>query len=173
VLSGLLRAQQPLAWGFVDFAACLILLFLVSGALRHSRDEDTPLIHAYISLPALMVTAVALVALFLLAFLQYGAVDLVMKIVDNHRYQEIVSQYGNVSPAYFARTISSRLVAVFFLSQFEIFALIVAGALDLFWRQVRNSRQMFAAILTVGTLVACGVSALSEFGFVDYLFHVR
>jgi hypothetical protein len=173
VLSGLLRTQQPLAWGFSDFGACLVILFLVSGALRHARDEDTQLLHAYISLPALIATAIVLVTLFLVVYLQYGTVDLVMKIVDNHRNQELVSQYGSVSPGYFAHIISSRLVAIFFLSQFEVFALIVAGSLDLFWRQKRKSRQTFAAILTVGTLVLCGVSALSEFGFVEYLFHVR
>jgi len=173
VISGLLRVQQPLAWGFLDFAACLIIVFLVSGALRFSRDDDAPLIHAYVSLPALVVTALVVVALFLLVYLQYSAVDLVMKIVDNHRYQELVSQYGTVSPAYFARSISSQLVAIFFLSLAEFFALIIAGALCLFWRQKQNSRQSFAAILTVGALIGCGVSALSECSFVDYLLHVH
>jgi hypothetical protein len=173
VLSGLLQVQQPLAWCISDFAGCLVIVFLVSGALRHSRDEDTPLIHAYISLPALIVTAVVLVTLSLIMYLQYGTVDLVMKIVDSRRTQELVSQYGYVGPGYFARIISSRLVAIFFLSQFEFFALIVTGALDLFWRQKQNSRQTFATILTVGALIGCGVGALSEFSFVDYLLHVH
>jgi len=173
VISGLLRAQRPLIWGLLDFAVCLVIVFLVSGALRFSRDEDTPLIHAYVSLPALIVTAAVLVVLFLMVYIQYGTVDLVMKIVDTHRNHELVSQYGTVSPGYFAATISSRLVAIFFLSHLEFFALLIAGALDLFWRQKQNGRQAFATVLTLGALVGCGVSALSELGFVDYLRHVR
>ena len=173
VISGLLRAQRPLIWGLLDFAVCLVIVFLVSGALRFSRDEDTPLIHAYVSLPALIVTAAVLVVLFLMVYMQFGTVDLVMKIVDTHRNHELVSQYGTVSPGYFAATISSRLVAIFFLSHLEFFALLIAGALDLFWRQKQNSRQAFATVLTLGAFVGCGVSALSELGFVDYLRHVR
>ena len=173
VISGLLRVQQPLAWGFLDFAICLIVVFLVSGALRFWRDEDTPPIHAFVSLPALFVTGALVVALFLMVYLQFGTVDLVMKIVDNHRYQELVSQYGAVSPAYFARRISSQLVAVFFLSQFEFITLVIAGMLDLFWRQKQNSRQTFATVLAAGALVGCGVSTLNEFAFVGYLAHVR
>jgi hypothetical protein len=173
VVSGLLLAQRPLVMGFLDFAVCLIIVFLISGALRFSRDEDTPLIHAYVSLPALIVTALILVALFLVVYLQYGTVDLVMKIVDTPRNHELIAQYGRVSPAYFAAKISSRLVAIFFLSQLEFVVLIIAGALDLFWRQKQNSRQTFAAILTLGTLVGCGWSALDELGFVDYLLHVH
>jgi len=173
VISGLLRAQRPLIWGLLDFAVCLVIVFLVSGALRFSRDEDTPLIHAYVSLPALIVTAAVLVVLFLMVYMQFGTVDLVMKIVDTHRNHELVSQYGTVSPGYFAAAISSRLVAIFFLSHLEFFALLIAGALDLFWRQKQNSRQAFATVLTLGAFVGCGVSALSELGFVDYLRHVR
>jgi hypothetical protein len=30
VVSGLLKAQRPLAWGFIDLAACLVILVLVS-----------------------------------------------------------------------------------------------------------------------------------------------
>jgi len=173
VLSGLLQAQRPLGWGFLDFAVCMIALFLVSGALRYSRDEETPLIHAYVALPALIATSVFLVCLFLLVHLQYSTVDLVMKIVDTHRNQELISQYGSVSPGYFASAISSRLVAIFFLAHVQFFALIVAGALNLVWRQKQNSRQSFAVVLTAGALIGCGVSALSEFAFVDYLLHVR
>lgn len=173
VVSGLLRVQQPLAWGLLEVVICLIFIFLVSAAIRYSLDEDTPVIHAYISLPALIVTAVVVVSLFLTVYMQYGTVDLVMKIVDTHRNQELSSQYGTVSPGYFARSISFQLVAIFFLSQFEFFALIIAGAFDLFWRQKQNSRQSFATVLAVGALVGCGVSALSEFGFVDYLAHMH
>jgi hypothetical protein len=173
VLSGLFRVQRPLAWGLLEFVFCLIFIFLVSGAIRYSRDEDTPPIHAYISLPALIVTAITVAALFLMVYLQYGTVDLVMKIVDTPRNHELISQYGAVNPGHFAQIISSRLVAIFFLSQLEFFALIVSGALDLGWRQKQNSRQSFATMLTVGALVGCGVGALSEFGFVDYLLHVH
>ena len=173
VISALLRVQRPLVWGFLEFMVCLVMVFLVSGALRYSRDQETPLIHAYFSLPALIATAVVLITLFLLVYLQHSTVDLVMKIVDNRRYPELAAQYGTVSPAFFARTISSRLVAIFFLSQLEFFVLIIAGALDLLWRQTQNSRQAFARVLTVGALIGCGVSALSEFGFTDYLMHVR
>lgn len=173
VIAVLLRVQRPLAWAFIDFAACLTIVFLVSAFLRYSRDAETPLIHAYVSLPALIATALILVALLLIVYLQYSTVDLVMKIVDSHRNQELVSQYGIVGPAYYAAKISSRLVAIFFLSLFEFFALIIAGALDLFWRQKRSSRQAFATVLTVGALVGCGVSALNEFGFVDYLLHMH
>jgi len=172
VIAGLLRVQEPLAWGFLDCAACLIVLFLVSGALRYSMDEEGPFIHAYVALPALILTSVFLVCLFLMVYLQYGTVDLVMKIVDNHRHHEIVLQYGPVSPGYFAAKISFRLVAIFFLSQLEFVLLIIGGALVLFWRQKQNSRQPFATIITVGALISCGVSALSEFGFIDYLQHV-
>jgi len=173
VISGLLAAQQPLASGFVDFAFCLAIIFLIAGALRFSRDEDTPLIHAYVSLPALIATAVVLIALFLVVYMQYGTVDLVMKIVDTHRNHELIEQYGMVSPAYFARKISSRLVAIFFLSQVGFVILIVVGALDLFWRQKQINRQTFATILIVGAFVGSGVGALSELGFVDYLLHVH
>lgn len=173
VISGLLLAQRPLVLGFLDFAVCLLIVFMVSGALRFSRDEDTSLIHAFVSLPALIATAVVLVALFLVMYLQYGTVDLVMKIVDTHRNHELIAQYGMASPGYFAAKISSRLVAIFFLSQLEFVALIIVGALDLFWRQKQNSRQTFATILTIGAFVGCGVSALSELSFVHYLLHVR
>jgi hypothetical protein len=96
-----------------------------------------------------------------------------MKIVDTHRNHELISQYGMVSPGYFARIISSRFVAIFFLSQLEFLFLMAAGALNLFWRQTHDSRKAFATVLTLGALVGCGVSALSEFGFVDYLLHVH
>jgi hypothetical protein len=173
VLAALLRVQQPVAWGLLETLVCMILMILVSGAMRYSRDEEMPLLHAYIPIPALIFTTAALVVLFLIVFLQYSTVDLVMKIVDNHRYHELVSQYGAVGPAYFARTISSRLVAIFFVSQLEFVILIAAGVLNLFGRQKQNSNQRFATVLTVGTLIGCGVCALSEFGFIDYLFHVR
>ena len=173
VISGLLLTQRPLVLGFLDFAVCLIVVFMVSGALRFSRDADAPLIHAFVSLPALIATAAILVALFLVVYLQYGTVDLVMKIVDTHRNQELIAQYGMVSPGYFAAKISSRLVAIFFLSQLEFGVLIIVGALDLFWRQKQNSRHTFATILTIGAFVGCGVSALSELGFVNYLLRVR
>jgi hypothetical protein len=173
VLSGLFRVQRPLAWGLLEFAFCLIFIFLVAGALRYSRDEETPLIHAYVSLPALIVTVIVVVALFLMVYLQYGTVDLVMKIVDTARNHELISQYDTVSPGHFAQIISSRFVAIFFLSQLEFFALIVAGTLNLTWRQKQNDRKNLATALTVGVLIGCGVSALSEFGFIDYLQHVR
>jgi hypothetical protein len=173
VLSGLFRVQRPLAWGLVEFVVCLIFIFLGSGAIRYSSEVESPLIHAYISLPALIVTAVVLVALFLIVYLQYGTVDLVMKIVDTPRNRELVLQYGTPNPGYFAHLISSRLVAIFFLSQLEILTLIIAGAFDLFWRQTQNGRQSFATILVLGALVGCGVSALSEFGFINYLLHVH
>jgi len=173
VISGLLRVQRPLIWGLLDFGACMIIVILISAFLKYSWEADTPLIHAYSSLPALIVTAVVLVALFLVVYLQYGTVDLVMKIVDTHRNQELASQYGTVSPGYFAAKISSRLVAIFFLSQLEFVVLIIAGALDLFWRQKQNSRRTFATILIIGAFGGCGVSALGELGFVDYLLHVH
>ena len=173
VISGLLLAQQPLVSGFIDFTVCLVIFFLILGALRFSRDEDTPLIHAFVSLPALIATAAALIALFLVVYLQYGTVDLVMKIVDTHRNQELIAQYGMVSPAYFARKISSRLVVIFFLSQLIFVVLVVAGGLDLFWRQKQNNRQRFATVLTLGAFVGSAASALSEIGFVDYLLRVH
>jgi hypothetical protein len=173
VLSGLFRVQRPLAWGLLEFVFCLIFIFLVSGALRYSRDEETPLIHAYVSLPALIVTASVVVALFLMVYLQYGTVDLVMKVVDTARNHELISQYGTVSPGHFAQIISSRLVAIFFLSQLEFFALIVAGILNLSWRQRQNSRQAIATSITIGTLIGCGVCALNELSFLDYLHHVH
>ncbi len=172
VVAGLLRAQRPISWGFLDFAACLIVIFLTCAILRYSSDAETPLIQAYLSLPALIATAAVVVTLFLMVYLQYSTVDLVMMIVDNHRNQEVVSKYGTVSPAYFAARISSRLVATFFLSIAEFLGLIVAGVFDLFWRQKQDSRPAFAAVLTLGALIGCGVSALSEFGFVDYLLYV-
>lgn len=173
VTSGLLRAQRPLLWGLVDFAVCLGVVFLASAIQRYSHDEETPLIHAYVPLPALIVTAVVLVTLFLMVYFQYSTVDLVMMIVDTHRNQELASQYGTTNPGFFARKISSHLVAIVFLSLLELFALTVAGLLNLFWRQQQNSRQTFAALLTVGALIGCGVSALDEFAFVDYLLHVH
>lgn len=173
VVSGLLKAQRPLTWGFVDVGACLAILILVPVFLRYSRDADTPMLHAYIPLPALIATAVVVVVIFLLVYLQYTTVDLVMMVVDSHRNQELASQYGTVSPAYFASRISSRLVATTFLSVALFFALIVTGVVDLFWRQKQNSRQTFATVLALGALVGCGVSALSEAGFVDYLQHLH
>jgi hypothetical protein len=173
VVSGVLRAQQPLIWGFLDFGACLAVVFLVSAFLSYSRDADAPLIHAYVSLPALIATAVVVIALFLMVYLQFDTVDLVMKIVDNHRYHELISQFGTVTPAYFAAKISSRLVAIVFLSALLIFALFVVGILSLFWRQVQESRTAFATVLTLGAIVGCGVCALNELSFVDYLQHVH
>jgi hypothetical protein len=173
VIAGLLRAQRPLIWGFFDIGACLIILFLIAAILRYSRDGDAPLIHAYVALPALSATAALLIALFLMVYLQYSTVDLVMMIVDSHRNHELASQFGTVSPTYFAAKISSRLVAIAFLSFSLLCALIVIGAFDLFWRQTQNSRQTFATVLTLGTLVGCGWSVLDELGFVDYLVHLH
>jgi len=173
VIAGLLAAQRPLIWGLVDFGVCLIIIFLVSAFFRYSRDEETPLIHAYISLPALIGTAVAIVGVFVIVYLQYSTVDLVMMIVDNHRYQELAVQFGTVSPAYFASRVSSRLVAIAFLSPCLVCALIAVGVADLFWRQKQDSRQAIGIVLTLGTVIGCGVSLLSELGFVDYLQHVR
>ena len=173
VVSGLLKAQRPLIWGLIDFGACLVILFLVSVFLRYSRETDTPPIHAYVALPALIAGAVVLVALFLMLYLQYGTVDLVMMIVDKHRNQELASHYGTVNPAWFAARISSRLVATTFLSIALFCASIIAGTLSLFWRKKHDSRQAFALVLTLGALVGCGVSALSEGGFVDYLEHLH
>jgi hypothetical protein len=173
VTAGLLRAQRPLAWGFVDSAACLVIVLLFTVFLRYSRDEETPLFRAFVSLPALIITAVVVVFLFLMVYLQYSTVDLVMMIVDKHRLQELSTQFGTVSPAYFAARISSRLVIVTFASVIQFIALMVAGALDLFWRQKQNSQQAFATVLTLGALVGCGASALSEFAFIDYLAHLH
>jgi len=173
VTAGLLRAQRPLAWGFVDVGACLVIILLFTVFLRYSRDEEAPLIRAYVSLPALIVTAVVVVFLFLMVYLQYGTVDLVMMIVDKHRIPELTAQFGRVDPAYFAARISSRLVIITFMSVVQFIALIVAGALNLFWRQKQNSRQALATVLTLGALVGCGASALSEFSFLDYLVHVH
>src|ERR1700722_10872961 len=58
VTAGLLRAQRPLSWGFVDVGACLVIVLLLTVFLRCARDEEAPLFRAYISLPALIVTAV-------------------------------------------------------------------------------------------------------------------
>jgi hypothetical protein len=173
VISGMLRAQRPLVWGFLDSAACLAVIFLIAGFLQYSRDTDEPVIHAYIVASVLVATIVVLAALFAIVYLQYGTVDLVMMVVDNHRNQELVLHYGTASPGYFAAKISSRLVSIFFLSVAESCALIAAGAIGLIWRQKQNSRQTLATVFTLGVLVVCGVSALSEFGFVDYLSHVR
>lgn len=173
VIAGLLQAQRPITWGLLDFGACLIAVILVSVFQRYSREAEGPLMHAHVALPALIATAVVLVTLFLMVYLQYGTVDMVMMVVDNHRYHELASQAGAASMGEYARRISTRLVSITFLSVLQFCALIVAGALDLFWRQKENSRQAFATILTVGAIVACGVSALSELGFVDYLEHVR
>jgi len=173
VVAGLLKAQRPLVWGFIDCGACLVIIVLVAVFLRYSRDTDTPPIHAYVALPALIGTAAVLGALFLMVYVQYGTVDLVMMIVDTHRNQELASQYGTVSPAYFASKISSRLVGITFLSMGLFIALIVAGVVSLFWRQKQNGRTAFAAVLTLGAVIGCGVSALSEGGFVDYLMHLH
>ena len=173
VIAGLRQAQGPLAWGLVECTACLVLLFLLSAFLRFSRDAETPLIHAYISLPALITTAVFLISFFLLVYLQYRTVDLVMMIVDTHRLNELGAQYGSVNPGFFAARISSSLVSIFFLSIFQTAALIVAGILDLFWRQKQNGRQAFAAALIIGALICSGVGALNDFGFLDYLQHVH
>ena len=173
VVAGLLKAQRPLLWGFIDLGACLVILILVSVFLRYSRELDMPTMYAYVSLPALIATAVVLVASFLMVYLQYRTVDLVMMIVDTHRNQELASRYGTVNPAYFAATISSRLVIIVFLSLALFGALIIAGVLTLFWRQEQNSRQAFATVLTLGALIGCGASALSEGGFVDYLLHLH
>jgi len=173
VTAGLLRAQRPLAWGFVGFSACLVIVLLFTIFLRYLRDEETPPIRAYLSLPALIVTAVVVVALFLMVYLQYSTVDLVMMIVDRHRLQELSSQFGRVDPAYFAARISSRLVIVASSSVLQFLALIVTGVLDLVWRQKQSSRHAFAMVLTLGTLVGCGVCALNELGFIDYLVHVH
>ena len=128
--------------------------------------------HAYVALPALIATLVVVAAGFLMVYMQYGTVDLVMMIVDTHRNQELASQFGTVSPAYFASKISSRLVATTFLSMALFFALIVTGVVNLFWRQKQNSRQALATVLALGAVIGCGVSALSEGGFVDYLAHL-
>jgi hypothetical protein len=173
VTAGILRAQQPLIWGLLDCGACLIVLVFISAVLRYQRDEETPLLHAYVSLPALIVTAVVLTGLFLLVEFQHSTVDLVMKIVDKARYQELASQYGTTNPAYFARTISSRLVIITFSSVPMFLVLIGSGILNLFWRQKQNSRQAFAVVLTIGAVIGCGVFALNELGFVDYLQHAH
>ncbi len=173
VVAGLMRAQRPLAWGLLDVAICLVVTVLVCVFLRYSRDEETPLMHAYVSMPALIVTAVFVLTLFLIVYLQYGTVDLVMMICDKHRYQELGSQFGMTNPADFAARISARLVSIFFLSIFQFFALVVTGVLDLAWRQKQEVRPRFATVLTLGALVGCGAGALSEFGFIDYLVHVH
>jgi hypothetical protein len=173
VIAGLLNAERPLIWGFVDFGACMIILFLLSAFLRFRRNEETPLIQAYVSLPALIATAVFLVSLFLIVELHYSTVDLVMKVCDTHRNQELASQYGTVSPGYFAATISSRFVAIFFLSICEFFLLIAAGILDVVWRQKQKSQQAFAVVLTLGGLIACGMNVLDELSFVDYLLRLH
>jgi hypothetical protein len=173
VVAGLLKAQRPLIWGFVDLGVCLLILMLLSLSLRYSRDADTPPIHAFVSLTALIATAVVIAATFVMVYVQYGTVDLVMMVVDTHRNQEITAGYGAVSPAYIAARISSRLVATTFLSIALFCALIVAGAVSLFWRQKQNSRQAFATVLALGSVIGCGVSAMSELGFVDYLQHLH
>jgi hypothetical protein len=96
-----------------------------------------------------------------------------MMVCDTHRYQDLASQYGTANPAYFASRISSRLVIIAFMSVVLFIALIAAGVVDLVWRQMQNPRQAFATILLLGALVGCGASALSEFGFVDYLQHLH
>lgn len=173
VVSGLLRAQRPLEWGFIDVGASLVILILVSVFLRYSRDTETAPIHAYVALPALIATAVVLAVLFLVVCLQYGTVDLVMMIVDTHRNQELASHYGTVTPAYFASRISSRLVGTVFLSMALFFALIISGVVNLFWRQRQNGRHAFATVLALGAVIGCGVGALTEGGFVDYLLHLH
>jgi len=173
VTAGLLRAQRPLVWGFVDFGTCLVIVLIFTVFLKYARDEETPPIRAYVSLPALIASGVFLFALFLMVYLQYSTVDLVMMIVDKNRLQELSSQFGRVDPAYFAARISSRLVIIVFTSVLQFIALIVTGVLDLVWRQKQNDRHVFATVLTLGALIGCGVSALSEFGFIDYLAHVH
>ncbi len=169
IVSGLLRVQRPITLAFLEFVACMTAIFLVSAILRFSRGSDRPLIHAYVSHPALFANVFVLVALFLLVYFQYSTADLVMKVVDYHRYNELASQYGAVRPAYYAAQISSRLVAVFFLSQAEFLALIVVGVLNLVWRQKQSSRQVFAKVIALGASVMCGVCALIEMFFVSYL----
>lgn len=173
VIAGLLRAQRPLIWGCFDLIASLLVIVLVSFVLRYRQDSETPLLHAYIALPALLATAVSLVGLFLIASLQYGTVDLVMMIVDNHRNHELIARFGMVNPGYFAATISSRLVLIFFLSIALFAALLTTGVLSFFWRQKENARQAFATALTLGAFAGCGMLALSELGFVSYLRHVH
>lgn len=174
VIAGMLQAQQPLAWGLVDVVICLIAVLLCTVFLRYSREEEEmPLMRAFVSLPALIASAVVVVGLFLMLYLQYSTVDLVMMVCDTHRTQDLASQYGNVSPAYFASRISSHLVIITFLSVVEFIALIAAGVLSLFWRQKQNPRQAFATALTIAALIGCGASALSEFSFIDYLQHLR
>lgn len=173
VIAGLLLAQRPIVWGLADIGACLLVIVLVSVFLRYSRDSETPLMHAHVALPALFATAVVVITLFILVYFQYGTVDMVMMIVDNRRFHELATQGSAASIGEYARKISSRLVSIVFLSIVQFCILIVAGALDLFWRNKDNSRQTFATVLTLGALVACGVSVLSELGFLDYLKHVR
>lgn len=173
VVAGLMQAQQPLAWGLIDFVGCFVALLLVAVFVRYQRDEETPLMHAYVALPALIVTAVFVVTLFLIVYFQYGTVDLVMMVCDKHRYQELASQFGTTSPADFAARISARLVSTFFLSILQFFALILAGVLDLVWRQKQEPRQKLATVLTLGAVVGCGAGILSELGFVDYLQHLQ
>ncbi|HEY2860928.1 MAG TPA: hypothetical protein VGJ21_21135 [Terracidiphilus sp.] len=173
VIDGMLLAQRPLSWGLLDVALCLTAIVLCLVVLRYQRDEEAPLMRAFVSLPALIATAVVAVVLFLMVYLQYSTVDLVMMICDKHRLPELAAQYGNVSPGFFASRISSRLVAITFISVIECIALVGASVLALLWRQKQNPRQAFAAVLTLGALICCAAGALSEFGFVDYVAHLK
>lgn len=169
VLIGLWRAQQPLFWGFLDLLLSLFAILLFAIFLKYARDEESPLMQAYIPLPALLVTALAAGALFLLVNFQYGTVDLIMMIVDGRRYNELIAHAGVMDMAYFAAQIGSRLFLTAVLSFLLFFVLLLAGILNLLWRHKKKNRQVFATILILGTLAGCCLGTLQELNFANYL----
>jgi hypothetical protein len=172
VITGLQRAQQPLVDGFLDLTVCLILILLfatILNSVRAHEDEDAPLLHAYISLPALIITSCLLLSVFLIVYLQYSTVDLVMMIVDTNRNSEVASQIGAMNISKLAASISYRLIATAFLSFFLFFACLVSAALALFWRNKQDHRQTFATILVIAALAGCGLSLLEELSFIHYI----
>jgi hypothetical protein len=175
VIRGMLRSQQPIIWGILDFTICLSIIFLFIALLnalrgRDEEQDDAQLhMHAYISLPALIFTVLILISILLIVYFQYSTVDLVMKIVDPHRTKELGIDISTFNPAAYASRISYQLMAIAALSFCLFFASLIAGALCLFWRQKMHSREGFAFIFVLATLAVCGITLLEEFSFVNYL----
>ncbi len=169
ILIALLRAQQPLFWGFVDLILSLFAILLFAIYFKYARDEESHLMQAFTPLPALLFTLLASAALFLLAQFQYGTVDLVLAIVDPRRFNQLALQTGVANMDYYAAQVSSRLLLTAVLSCLLFFALLLAGILNLVWRHSQTNRQALATFLILGTLAGCCFGALQELNFVNSL----
>lgn len=167
--NALRSAQQPITAGMVDVAVCLLLILISAFILKIIGDDDQPMLHAYISLPALIATGVVIISVLLLAYFQYNTVDMIMVVIDPRRYHELASN-GNLPgvDAYAAR-ISMRLILITALSVVLFIASLVAGILNIFWRQKESARENFAMVLAIATLAGCGLSLLEGFNFTNYL----